>query len=101
MTMLEREGLIARVRHLRRIAVPAPARPAAPAAPASGNVVDLTRMESLEARVEHLEHLLEGFQDSVHRESQRSDKRIADLEAITQPGALVAALSKDARERGL
>jgi hypothetical protein len=37
----------------------------------------------------------------VHRESSRHDKRIAELEARLQPGALGRALSDDARARGL
>ena len=45
--------------------------------------------------------LLEGLQDSVHRESERQGKRIAELEARMQPGALGEAMSKDARDRGL
>ena len=49
----------------------------------------------------HLEQLLEGLQDSVHRESERQGKRIVELEARIEPGALGEAMSKDARERGL
>jgi hypothetical protein len=45
--------------------------------------------------------MVEGLQDSVHRESQRYDKQIADLQAQTQPGAMGAALADDARHRGL
>ena len=58
-------------------------------------------MRSLESRVAHLEQMVEGLQDSVYRESERHDKAIAQLEAQTQPSAMGAALSKDARERGL
>ncbi|HTC72351.1 MAG TPA: hypothetical protein VK655_05645 [Solirubrobacteraceae bacterium] len=58
-------------------------------------------MVRLEERIAHLEHLLEGLQDSVHRESERQGKRIAELEARIEPGALGEAMSKDARERGL
>jgi hypothetical protein len=56
---------------------------------------------ALEARIAHLEQLLEGLQDSVHRESARQAKLISELEARIQPAAMSAALSKDARERGL
>jgi hypothetical protein len=95
MNLREREGLIARVRHLRRVA-------AADAQPEVETVeTDPARLESLAARLEHLERLVEGLQDSVHRESQRAGDRLADLEARIEPTALVAALSKDARERGL
>ncbi len=58
-------------------------------------------MDALEARVAHLEQLLEGLQDSVHRESARQGKMIAELHAQIQPAAITEALSKDARERGL
>jgi hypothetical protein len=55
----------------------------------------------LEARITRLEELLQGLQDSVHRESSRQSKRIAALEAQIQPAAITKALSDDARERGL
>jgi hypothetical protein len=94
--MRDRESLIARIRHLRRIAVPVDTRLQAPAANP-----DPAQIESLELRVAHLERLLEGFQDSVHRESLRVGKRVSDLEAQIQPDVLGAALDKSARERGL
>jgi hypothetical protein len=94
--MRDRETLIARIRHLRRVAGAADAGPAA--APSSP---DPLQLRTLEARIEHLERLVEGLQDSVHRESERESKRIAELEARIEPAALGAALSKDARERGL
>jgi hypothetical protein len=96
MSMHEREGLIARIRHLRRVAMTADVRP-----PASESSVDPARIERVEARLTHLEQLLEGLQDSVHRESERASRRLGDLEARTQPGALGAALNQDARDRGL
>jgi hypothetical protein len=49
----------------------------------------------------HLERLVEGLQDSVHRESERHAKLIAGLQADVQPGAMGAALAEDARDRGL
>jgi len=58
-------------------------------------------LRALEARIAHLEQLVQGLQDSVHRESTRLGKRIGELEARLQPAALGRALSKDARERGL
>jgi hypothetical protein len=91
MSVRDREGLIARIRQIRRAAAATPT--SAPAAAAD--------LQALERRVAHLERMVEGFQDSVHRESQRHDKRIADLEARMQPAAIGAALSRDARERGL
>ena len=94
--MSEREGLITRIRQIRRLsaAADASARPSAPPTAQS-------ELRALEARVAHLEQLLQGLQDSVHREATRSSKRIAELEAQLQPGALAQALSQDARERGL
>jgi hypothetical protein len=94
--MRDRETLIARIRHLRRVAGAADAGP--PVAPGSP---DPLQLRTLEARIEHLERLVEGLQDSVHREFERESKRIAELEARIEPAALGAALSKDARERGL
>jgi hypothetical protein len=96
MAMREREGLIARVRQMRRAAAAADTRPGFdPTSP------DPAAIDALERRVAHLEELLEGLQDSVHRESARESKRIAVLEARLEPEALAVALSQDARERGL
>jgi hypothetical protein len=90
------EGLRMRIRQMRRVPAATDASPAtALADPAS------LRLEGLEERVAHLEELVEGLQDSVHRESQRTSKRIAELAARTEPAALAVALSRDARERGL
>jgi hypothetical protein len=91
-----REGLIERIRHLRRTAEAS--RP-----PTTAPSVDPAQdhLGALEARIEHLEKLVQGLQDSVHRESTRQAKRVAALEARLEPGALSKALSDDARERGL
>lgn len=94
--MHEREGLIARIRQIRRTA----ARAAESATPAA-DAPEPDHLRALEARVEHLEALVQGLQDSVHRESSRQSKRIAELEARIQPAALGKALSDDARARGL
>ncbi|HTX45201.1 MAG TPA: hypothetical protein VMD48_02940 [Solirubrobacteraceae bacterium] len=93
--MREREGVIARIRQIRRAS--AAEDQAATATVAPGH----DQLRALEARVNHLEQLLQGLQDSVHRESSRNDKRIADLEAQVQPAAIGKALSDDARARGL
>lgn len=96
MTMPEREGLIARIRQIRRVGPAADAsRRGAAGDPEDG------RLRALEARVAHTEQLLEGLQDSVHRESERQGKLIAELQAQIQPGTMGAALAKDARNRGL
>ena len=96
MSMREREGLIARIRQLRRTA-------AAGDASAGRSTVDPRddQVHALEVRVAHLEQLVEGLQDSVHRESERHGKVIAELQAQIQPGAMGAALAEDARSRGL
>lgn len=93
--MSEREGLIARIRHVRRVTA------AAENPPGSNVRPEPDTMRALEARVAHLERLVEGLQDSVHRESDRQAKLLAQIEAQIQPAAMGAALSKDARDRGL
>jgi uncharacterized coiled-coil protein SlyX len=92
----ERERLIARIRQIRRVAKPLDQ-------PAKPSTVDpeQRQMHALETRVAHLESLVQGLQDSVHRESSRQAKRLTDLEGRLQPEALTKALSDDARERGL
>jgi hypothetical protein len=94
--MREREGLIARVRQMRRAAPPG-----TPLPPTGASDQQTIAIRSLEVRVAHVEGLVEGLQDSVHRESQRVGKRMAELEARLEPSALAVSLSKDARERGL
>lgn len=96
MSLPEREGLLARIRHMRR---------------AHGTSEELGQpgreglepnaFAVLEARLIHVEQMVQGLQDSVHREATRQGKRIADLEARVEPAALGRALSDDARERGL
>ncbi len=94
MSLPEREGLIARIRQTRRLVDPASPTSTTPEA-------DAGRVRALETRISHLEALLEGLQDAVHRESARQSKRIAELEARTEPAALAVALSRNARDRGL
>ena len=92
MRIVERERLVTRIRQIRRTG----------ADPASDlRVSDHPHLIALEERIAHLEKLLEGLQDSVHRESERQGGRIAELETRIQPAALGEAMSKDARERGL
>ena len=92
MSGAERERLIARIRQIGRMSQTANRPEVDP---------EQERLRALEARVEHLEALLQGLQDSAHRESSRHAKRIGELEARIQPGALGRALSDDARARGL
>jgi transcriptional accessory protein Tex/SPT6 len=96
MTMPEHEGLIGRIRQIRRVA----RAPDASRTKTAGDLDD-GRVRALEARVAHLEQLVEGLQDSVHRQSERQGKLIAELRAQVQPGAMGAALAEDARNRGL
>jgi hypothetical protein len=97
----EREGLVARIRQIRGAAGTA----SQTAKPQTGKPLPVDpeqdRVRGLEARIAQLEQLVQGLQDSVHRESSRQAKRIAELEARIQPGALGKALSEDARARGL
>jgi hypothetical protein len=67
---------------------PASPRPGAPAT-------------ALKARIAHLEKQVQGLQDSIHRESMREERQLAELESRIEPGAMAAALSADARERRL
>jgi hypothetical protein len=95
----ELEGLVGRVRQTRRANaaeedVMAAGREAARAGGADP-------IAGLERRVAHLERLLEGFQDSVYRESERHAKMITDLQLQVEPGAMSASLAEDARNRGL
>ena len=95
MTDGDRDGLIARIRHVRRVATVRD-RAKSDAESPQGD-----RLRALETRVAHLEQLLEGLQDSVYRESERHAKLIADLQAQIEPGTMGAALADDARNRGL
>jgi hypothetical protein len=92
----ELEGLVGRIRQTRRANAAG-----VPDGEAGGGGADLDRIGSLEQRVAHLERLLEGFQDSVYRESERHDKLITELQVQVEPGAISAALAEDARKRGL
>ena len=95
MTLRDREGLIARIRQVRRLAT-TPERPEGPTGDPPSEP-----LQALRARVAQLEQMVEGLQDSVHRESERHAKLIADLQTQVQPGTMRAALAEDARTRGL
>ena len=58
-------------------------------------------LHALEARIADLEQLVQGLQDSVHRESTRLSKRMGEVEARIHPAVLSRTLSDDARDRGL
>jgi hypothetical protein len=91
--MRDHEGLIARILQIRR----GPAEADERTTPYESGPRP-RELHALEARVSHLEQLVEGLQDSVHRESMR---RIGELDSQVQPAALGRALSEDARDRGL
>lgn len=99
--MQERESLIARIRHLRRIRA-ASEKTAGDRLPAASiSQIDEARADAMEERLAHLEQMVEGLQDAVHRASERQDKIISELQAQLHPSAMHAALSKNARDRGL
>jgi hypothetical protein len=58
------------------------------------------RVPALEARVRHLESMIEGLQDAVHRNSQRTDARLEELRKQLEPAELSRALSAEQRRRG-
>jgi hypothetical protein len=95
MSIGEREGLIARIRQIRRV------KGSTGEARRSSPRPEREDLHALEVRITHLERLLQGLQDSVHRESRRTETRIAALEAQIHPATLGKALSEDARNRGL
>ena len=100
--MGKHEGLIARIRQLGRPGASAEASARRPTVDPQDDRGTLDeRLDAVEARIAHLERLVEGLQDSVHRESERHSKLIAELQGQIQPGAMGAALAKDARSRGL
>jgi hypothetical protein len=94
--MRQRHSLIARVIQMRHGGVVVDTRAAS-----ALEVPATATLASLEARIAHLEGLLEGLQDSVHRESTRQSNRIAELELRTDPETLAVTLSRHAREHGL
>jgi hypothetical protein len=95
MTARDREGLVARISQVRRLATSRDRPKSGDDAPQS------ERVRALERRVAHLERLIEGLQDSVHRESDRHARLIAELQTQVEPTSMSAALADDARSRGL
>jgi uncharacterized protein YlxW (UPF0749 family) len=68
---------------------------------ASGDERLTDQVAELQSRLAHLEQLVQGLQDSVHRGSERQDKRLSEMEKRLDPATMAAALSQDARTRGL
>jgi hypothetical protein len=94
--MRQRQELIARVMQMRRGNAARISEPAeAPSLPTG------VTLSGLEERTAHLEKMVAGLQDSVHRESTRHCRQLAELEAQLEPAALEVALSGNARRRGL
>ena len=59
------------------------------------------RIRALEERIDALEALLEGLQDSVHREAVRRAHELEEINRKLQPTKMARALGKHAREHGL
>jgi uncharacterized coiled-coil protein SlyX len=103
----DREGLVARIRQVRRVAAvrDQSTQPTGEteSLPSTGDTESFQteRVRSLETRVAHLERMVEGLQDSVHRESDRHSKLIAEIQAQIEPAAMRTTLADDARTRGL
>jgi hypothetical protein len=95
MTISDRDGLLRRIRQIRRTSAISDQSPSDMPEP------EPDRLQALEARVAHLESQLQGFQDSVHRETARHADLIAQLQSQVDPAAMGAALAEDARNRGL
>jgi hypothetical protein len=92
-------GIVDRVRQMRRGG--SREQPVSPPSSGSGQAPPTDGVAELRARVAHLEQLIQGLQDSVHRASERQDERMSAIEKRLDPAMLAAALSQDARDRGL
>jgi hypothetical protein len=90
----EREGLVARIRQIRRAEASSDERTARSAVDS-----EQAGLSALEARILNLEQFVEGLQDMVHRETSRQSSRISALEARVEQAAVTKALSDDAHER--
>ncbi len=100
MTLADRERLLRRIRQIRRASATDEQQSSGGGAP-QPDALQADPLDALSARVAHLEDLLQGLQDSVHRESERHSRMIAELQALVEPQAMGAALAEDARQRGL
>jgi hypothetical protein len=100
MTLADRERLLRRIRQIRRAAGTDEQQTSGGGA-LQPDALQPDPLDALAIRVAHLEELLQGLQDSVHREAERHSRMIAELQALVEPQAMGAALAEDARQRGL
>jgi hypothetical protein len=66
-----------------------------------GDAAVTQRLAVVERRLEHLEAMIEGLQDSVHRQSVRQEKTIDQLQKKAEPSAIRRALGRHDREHGI
>jgi len=77
-------------------------RAAAPGVAPPGEQADHEqRIRALEERIEHLETLLEGLQDSVHREAVRRERDLEEIDRKIQPAAMARSLAAHSRQHGI
>jgi hypothetical protein len=92
-----RHGLLSRVLERRRLDVDADeSQPQPQGAPATD-----ARIAELAERVNRLEALVEGLQDSVHRDSLRRGHQIQELEDRTDPAEMSRSIAGHSRKHGL
>jgi hypothetical protein len=92
-----RRGLLARVLERRRLeATPSPAEdPTTTEVEADGRQVD--RIAALESRLDNLESLIEGLQETVHRDAVRREREIQELEQKIARARMSRSLAEDGR----
>jgi hypothetical protein len=59
------------------------------------------RLEALADRVAHLEALVEGLQDSIHRDAVRRDRILEEIKETTEPATMMRSLERHSREQAL
>jgi hypothetical protein len=59
------------------------------------------RLDALQDRVAHLEALVEGLQDSIHRDAVRRDRILEEIKETTEPATMMRSLERHSRERAL
>jgi hypothetical protein len=89
--------LLDRVVQQRRAAAPEPEV----AEVAAGEPDEGRRLEALADRVAHLEALVEGLQDSIHRDAVRRDRILEEIKETTEPATMMRSLERHSREQAL